>query len=258
MNKPTRRPRKAATTPATLVLPKPAVRNPSVPTVVAADLESRTVRKKRETREKLLAAAFKLMAERGMDAVAINEITDEADVGFGTFYNHFESKEAIYAAVLDTVFEDFADALDHLESGIDDPAEILSVSVRHVILRALREPLWGRFLIRESYSVRAMTRGLGARMVRDIQRGLQQKRFQSPDPILSSLSAGTAVLGAISAQIEIDGEPGAPLRAMGLTSQNLPERAVAMILANLGLPYKEALKVAQRPLPVVDRLSASS
>jgi len=39
------------------------------------------------------------MAERGMEGVAINEITEAADVGFGSFYNHFESKEAIYAVL---------------------------------------------------------------------------------------------------------------------------------------------------------------
>ena len=57
--------------------------------------ESRQARRKRETRERLLDAAFRLMAERGVDAVAINEITEAADVGFGSFYNHFESRDGI-------------------------------------------------------------------------------------------------------------------------------------------------------------------
>src|SRR6478735_3904550 len=70
----------------------------------AGALASRASRRKHETRVRLLDAAFRLMAERGMEAVAINEITETADVGFGSFYNHFESKEAIYAAVIGTVF----------------------------------------------------------------------------------------------------------------------------------------------------------
>jgi AcrR family transcriptional regulator len=65
------------------------------------------------------------MAEKGMEGVAINEITEAADVGFGSFYNHFESKEAIYAALLDWVFEDFADALDRLVRDLADPAEVI-------------------------------------------------------------------------------------------------------------------------------------
>jgi AcrR family transcriptional regulator len=52
----------------------------------AAQREPRGARRKRETRDKLLRAAFRLMAQRGIDAVAINEITEAADVGFGSFY----------------------------------------------------------------------------------------------------------------------------------------------------------------------------
>ena len=55
-----------------------------------AQREPRGERRKRETRSRLLEAALRLMAEKGMEGVAINEITEAADVGFGSFYNHFE------------------------------------------------------------------------------------------------------------------------------------------------------------------------
>jgi len=67
---------------------------------VGTDREPRNARRKRETRERLLDAALRLMAERGMAGVTINEITEAADVGFGSFYNYFESKEAIYDAII--------------------------------------------------------------------------------------------------------------------------------------------------------------
>ncbi len=47
-----------------------------------------------------------------MDSVAINDITEAADVGFGSFYNHFGSKEGIFTALVEWVFEEFADTLD--------------------------------------------------------------------------------------------------------------------------------------------------
>ncbi|MFP3590175.1 TetR/AcrR family transcriptional regulator, partial [Paraburkholderia sp. SIMBA_055] len=78
--------------------------------------------------------------QKGMDGVTINEITEAADVGFGSFYNHFESKEAIYAILVDNVFEDFADMLDRLAGGLSDPAEVIAVSVRHTVMRARRDP----------------------------------------------------------------------------------------------------------------------
>lgn len=110
--------------------------------------ERRGTRRKQETRARLLHAALLLLSERNIERVAINEITEAADVGFGSFYNHFESKEAIYAALVSAVFEEFADSLDKLTEGLSDPAEIISVSVRHTLVRARREPVWGRFGVR--------------------------------------------------------------------------------------------------------------
>src|SRR6516225_8009880 len=112
------------------------VKKTLAPAAPDAQRESRGVRRKRETRARLLQAALRLMAQKGMEGVAINEITEAADVGFGSFYNHFESKEAIYAALMDRVFEDFADALDRLVRNVADPAEVIAISVRHTLLRA--------------------------------------------------------------------------------------------------------------------------
>jgi AcrR family transcriptional regulator len=117
------------------------------PAVAIAEREPRGARRRRETRSRLLAAALELMAEKGMEGVAINEITEAADVGFGSFYNHFESKEAIYAELLHWVFEDFADAMERVLGQISDPAEVIAVSVRYTMMRGLREAVWGQFLV---------------------------------------------------------------------------------------------------------------
>lgn len=56
---------------------------------------SRRERKKKETYEKLFATAMQLFRTYGFDATSIEHITQKADVGKGTFYNYFESKEAV-------------------------------------------------------------------------------------------------------------------------------------------------------------------
>ncbi|MBZ4415507.1 TetR/AcrR family transcriptional regulator [Myxococcus sp. RHSTA-1-4] len=214
--------------------------------------EPRGARRKRETRARLMEAALRLMSERGMEGVAINEITEAADVGFGSFYNHFESKEAIHGALMDAVFEGFADALDRLTAGTTDPAEVLAVSIRHTLRRARREPVWGRFLIREGSSARVLSRGLGQRLLRDIQKGLETRRFKAEDPLMTFIAVGGAVLGAISAELQFS-VPGAPqaelLRGLGLDAEELPERAATLVLRTLGLSAAEAGAVARRPLP---------
>jgi len=47
------------------------------------------------TRQKLLDAASNLFAEKGLDLTTIDDITERADVGKGTFYYHFKNKEGL-------------------------------------------------------------------------------------------------------------------------------------------------------------------
>ncbi len=51
------------------------------------------------TREKLLAAGLETLHKRGFNATGVQDITDAAKVPKGSFYNHFESKDALGAEV---------------------------------------------------------------------------------------------------------------------------------------------------------------
>ncbi len=51
-----------------------------------------------ETREKIFRAALALFTERGFHAVTVEDITEAADVGKGTFFNYFPSKEHVFGA----------------------------------------------------------------------------------------------------------------------------------------------------------------
>ncbi|HEX7476840.1 MAG TPA: TetR/AcrR family transcriptional regulator [Polyangiales bacterium] len=226
----------------------PAIAQPATSGAEAA-FESRTSRRKRETRERLLDAAFRLMAERGMDAVAINEITEAADVGFGSFYNHFASKEEIYAAVIVAVFESFGDALDQLVRELEDPAEVIAVSIRQTLIRARHDPLWGQFLVREGTSDRARTRGLGPRLRRDLQKGVEAGRFKIPDPDMAFITVGGGVLAAVAAQVQLAAREAAGAAPSRKRSADIPERAAATLLHALGLSFAKADALARRPLP---------
>lgn len=63
--------------------------------------------KKQATRESLRAAALRCFAKRGFLTTSIAEITAEAGVAKGTFYVHYEDKEAL----LDELLTDFNDTL---------------------------------------------------------------------------------------------------------------------------------------------------
>ena len=51
--------------------------------------------KRERTRQQIIDAAIKVIAESGRDGASILEITKVADVGNGTFYYHFKNKEEI-------------------------------------------------------------------------------------------------------------------------------------------------------------------
>jgi AcrR family transcriptional regulator len=63
---------------------------------------SRHERRRLQTRRLLIQTTLQLILEKGYDAISIQDITDRADLGRGTFYIHFKDKEdAVWAAFQD-------------------------------------------------------------------------------------------------------------------------------------------------------------
>ena len=54
-----------------------------------------------DTREQIIAAGMKCLVEKSFNAVGVQDITDAAGVPKGSFYNHFESKEALGAEIVE-------------------------------------------------------------------------------------------------------------------------------------------------------------
>src|SRR3954454_21678497 len=92
--------------------------------------ESRQDRRRAETRRRLATAARELFAEQGVEPTRIDQITERADVGFGSFYTYFADKDAIVEAVLRENSEVYGTAIEEKSSGIDDPAEVIAVAHR--------------------------------------------------------------------------------------------------------------------------------
>jgi AcrR family transcriptional regulator len=75
---------------------KTAPRSP-VSRPVKAPRSSRRERHRTETRDRLFRAALALFAARGFLETTVEDITEAADVGKGTFFNYFPTKEHILA-----------------------------------------------------------------------------------------------------------------------------------------------------------------
>src|SRR5512139_474865 len=90
---------------------------------------SRLERRKQLTRAALIKAAQGFLAA-GRVNVPVLEITQAADVGMGSFYNHFDSKEQLFDAAFADVLDAHGALLDQLTASIDDPAETFACSYR--------------------------------------------------------------------------------------------------------------------------------
>ena len=93
------------------------------------DPVNRLERRKQRTRAALIQAAQTFLAA-GKSNVPVLEITQAADVGMGSFYNHFDSKEELFEAAVADVLDNHGALLDQLTARIDDPAETFACSFR--------------------------------------------------------------------------------------------------------------------------------
>jgi AcrR family transcriptional regulator len=72
---------------------------------------NRFERRKQRTRNQLKQSAIELILEKGYDAVSVQDITNHADLGRGTFYVHFDDKEDIVWKALREGFDALNDDL---------------------------------------------------------------------------------------------------------------------------------------------------
>jgi len=73
--------------------------------------KNRSQKRAKRTRKKLKKAALNVFIEKSIDAATVEEITEKADVGKGTLYQHFEDKEEIVITLVDEAIEHLIERL---------------------------------------------------------------------------------------------------------------------------------------------------
>jgi len=204
------------------------------------DLEppNRLERRKQRTRAALIKAAQRLIAEGRVNAPVL-EITQVADVGMGSFYNHFDSKEQLFDAAVADVLDAHGAILDRLTESIDDPAETFATSFRLTGRLFRRRPQESEILLANGPALLSSDRGLAPRALRDIKAGVDAGRFRVDDPELALAMAGGALLGL--GKLLRDDPDRDDARAADAVTEN--------VLRLFGLSAAEAHAICQRPLP---------
>lgn len=205
---------------------------------------NRLERRKQRTRAALIKAAQDFIAAGRLN-VPVQDISHAADVGVGSFYNHFDSKEQLFQMAVNEVLDAHGAMLDALTAGVEDPAEAFALSYRLTGRLLRRRPDMSRVLLNIGLALVTSDLGLAPRAKRDIAAAAEAGRFQVSDPQLAVAVVGGALLGL--GQL-LDDEP-------ERDDAEATDQVTEDVLRLLGLPPRQARKICQRPLPDLDELT---
>jgi AcrR family transcriptional regulator len=199
---------------------------------------TRQVRRRQQTRAALIAAAQACIAA-GRTNVPVFEITQAADVGIGSFYNHFSSKDELFQAAVNDALDAHGALLDAIVRTLDDPAEVFAASFRLTGRLFRLCPQESRILLHGGMSLISSDRGLAPRAARDIATAAEAGRFHVPDLELAVAMAAGSLMAL--GQLLLD-QPG---RDDGEAADRIAENMLRLF----GLPTDEAREICSRPLP---------
>lgn len=201
---------------------------------------NRLERRKHRTRTALIRAAQTLIAE-GRVNVPVLEITKLADVGMGSFYNHFDTKEQLFEAAVADVLDAHGAVLDQLTAGMDDPAETFAASFRLTGRFFRSRPDESRILLANWGALMSSDLGLAPRALRDIDAAVAAGRFAVRDPHLA-LAVAAGILLGVGELLQRE-----PDRDDAATADAVTEDLLRMF----GMSARDARRLCAKPLPAL-------
>lgn len=151
---------------------------------------TRYERRRQRTRAKLIAAAHEVMARKGVEAATIAEITSVAGVGFGSFHNHFGSKDEIARAVFGARTERIGQISDFICDTYPHYVQAIAFIGRVYIEMAHADPVWAWFVLNAQSSLQLMDDILGTRARKHLRQGVEEGALEVTDPDLIGACAG--------------------------------------------------------------------
>ncbi len=138
-----------------------------------------------QIRADLLGAAERMLAHKGVDRTTISDITSEAGLGFGTFYNYFASKEELYQELVLNGLKLLVERIDERCSRTDDHRQRLRIIAEEAAdFAADHSDLF--LLLTTNADVHTATHegveGLAASLKRWLRQGFDDGAFQPIDP----------------------------------------------------------------------------
>ena len=206
---------------------------------------SRAERRKQQTRAALIEAAQTIFAERGMADASVRQVTDAADVGFGSFYNHFTSKAELFDVAVTEVFEAIAQHLDRLLADEDDPAVVFTTSMRLIGRLMNTQPRMARVMMHSLGTLLTSPKGFAPHAMRDIEAAAAAGRFKIDDPQVALACAAGGLVAIMQLAVN---DP-------DVSIADLTDAMVLNVLLMFRVDEEEARRLTSLPLPHDDLTS---
>jgi len=113
-------------------------------------------KRSRNTKKKIVSAAWKLFYERGYDNTTIDEIIEESHTSKGSFYHYFEGKDALLSSLSFLFDEKYEELIPQLPPDMDSFEKLLFLNRE---LFALIENSISLELLAQLYSTQLVTKG---------------------------------------------------------------------------------------------------
>lgn len=200
---------------------------------VNLEARARNAELRRErTRERLIAAALSVLADKGPDMVSVEDFVAAAQVSRGTFYNYFPTTDELIAALNDHLTAAYDKKLDAVIAGERDPAMIVALIPHEVFRSVAQDPVraWVALKIEGSAAPRSAV--LAARFEALFDWAVAQGRFHD----ISRPAARTLMFGALRLAI--------PEMVAGRADLTDAEEIVAMLLIAYGVDRAEARRLS--------------
>ncbi len=149
----------------------------------------RRQRRAAETRVRLFRCALRLFAERGFPNVTVEDITEAADVGKGTFFNYFESKDHVLGVMAEIQLGKVRESVTLAESGKQTIRSVL----HRLFLRVAEEPGRSPDLARALISSFLASEGV---------RGLIERNFSEGRKMIAQVVAAGQKHGEIDPRLK--------------------------------------------------------
>ena len=107
---------------------------------VTEQVPTRFDRRREKTRADLLDAAERVIARKGYHDTRIADIATDADVGLGTFYLHFQTKNEIFIELIANGAQSLREMLSAAKTGFDSPADMLRITISTILDAAAENP----------------------------------------------------------------------------------------------------------------------